>query len=61
MNESRVEEVANKHGVPIEMIVRAIALERAAVTLQNRKLSPKLRELVAEFADGADRLTGDDR
>jgi len=61
MIESRIEEVAAAHGVPVDMLRKAIDLERQSITLQNRRMVPRLRELISAFAATVNLKSGEDQ
>jgi hypothetical protein len=47
----KIRELANKYEIPEEMILEAIALEQEKVVLKNRRLAPKLVEMVERYAE----------
>lgn len=48
--DEKVRDVAKAHGVPVNLLMEAIALERDKVVLKKRRLVPKLVELVEAHA-----------
>jgi len=51
MLEKKLAEVARKYELPRELLDQVIAMEREKLTLQNRRLTPKILELIAQHAD----------
>ncbi|MBE9262367.1 hypothetical protein IQ224_09165 [Microcystis sp. LEGE 00066] len=48
---AKIEELAQKHDIPPQLLKEAMALEVAKITLQNRRLSPKIVELIEKYTD----------
>ena len=59
MNDSKIREVAAKHGLPVEILSKAVALEKERITMQNRRMVPKLRDLISEYSELASSLPGE--
>jgi hypothetical protein len=51
MNESKIAEIAVKYELPLDMILRILEMERESVTLQNRRMTPRLRALISEASE----------
>ena len=49
--EEKLRELSDKYEVPLELFREAIAMEEEKVILQNRKLAPKLVELIERYAE----------
>lgn len=47
----KIRELTQKYEIPEEMLQEAIALEREKVVLKNRRLAPKLVEMVERYAE----------
>lgn len=46
----KIQELAEKYEIPVDLLKGAIALEREKVVLQNRRLAPKLLDMVERYA-----------
>ena len=47
----KIRELADKYEIPEEMLREAIAVEQEKVVLKNRRLAPKLVEMVERYAE----------
>jgi hypothetical protein len=48
---SKIKELCKKYEIPEDLLVSAISLEREKVVLQNRRLAPKLLDMVERYAN----------
>lgn len=48
---SKIRDLAHKYEIPEEMLREAIAVEQEKVVLKNRRLAPKLVEMVERYAE----------
>jgi len=46
----KIQELASKYGIPEVMLKGAIELEKEKVVLKNRRLAPKLLDMVERYA-----------
>jgi hypothetical protein len=46
----KIQELASKYGIPEVMLKEAIELEKEKVVLKNRRLAPKLLDMVERYA-----------
>lgn len=49
--EQKVRELADKYEVPPDLLFQAIEMEQDKVVLKNRRLGPKLVELIGSYAE----------
>jgi hypothetical protein len=49
--DAKIIELSQKYNIPEELFKEAIALEVGKDTLQNRKLAPKIVELIEKYTD----------
>jgi len=49
--DKKIRELAKKHQFPAELLKEAIKLEQEKVILQNRRMAPKLIELICKFVE----------
>ena len=49
--EEKIKELAEKYNIPEELIKEAIQMEQEKVVLKNRKLVPKLVELIEKYSE----------
>lgn len=48
---SKIKELCKKYDIPEDFLVSAISLEREKVVLQNRRLAPKLLDMVERYSN----------
>ena len=50
---AKIKELAQKYEIPPQLLEEARALEVEKITLQNRRLSPKIVELIEKYTDSS--------
>ncbi|MCW6036637.1 hypothetical protein K4A83_10225 [Spirulina subsalsa FACHB-351] len=45
----KLKELADKHEIPLRLLLEALELEQEKVMLQNRRIVPKLRKLIESY------------
>lgn len=48
--QEKLQELAERYDIPEELLHKAIALEKEKLVLQNRKLAPRLVELIERYS-----------
>ncbi len=48
--QDKLQELAEKYDIPEELLHKAIALEKEKLVLQNRRLAPRLVELIERYS-----------
>ena len=48
--QEKLQELAQKYDVPEELLHKAISLEKEKLVLQNRRLAPRLVELIERYS-----------
>ncbi|MDB9313593.1 hypothetical protein PN462_10825 [Spirulina sp. CS-785/01] len=49
--EQQLQVLAQKHGIPVALLQEAIKEERERIVRQNRRMTPRLKEMIAQYAD----------
>lgn len=50
----KIKELAAKYNIPEQLLKEAMELEKEKVNLNNRRLVPKLTELIERYTDSSD-------
>ena len=48
---AKIKELAQKYDIPPQLLKEAMALEVEKIALKNRRLSPKIVELIEKYTD----------
>jgi hypothetical protein len=51
--EKKLQELADKHKIPVALLKEAIAMEKEKIVLSNRQLVPKLVEAIERYSDSS--------
>jgi hypothetical protein len=57
--EEKLQELAEKHEIPLSLLKEAIEKEKEKIILQNRKMSPILVEMIERYTDSPESFTED--
>lgn len=50
---AKIKELAQKYEIPPQLLEDAMALEVEKITLKNRRLSPKIVQLIEKYTDSS--------